>query len=81
MNVNDMALYTLPDYQPFAVGEFHQSWLFGISWINDFMLCTGEIYHTNLSRGGGHMKCFYQHFWGNGYGNMEIDGHISRIID
>lgn len=40
-NVNDLALYTMPDYQPYAVGEFHQSWLFGISWINDFMLCTG----------------------------------------
>ena len=40
-NVNDLALYSLPDYQPYAVGEFHHNWLFGISWINDFMLCTG----------------------------------------
>ena len=42
-NVNDLALYSLPDYQPYAVGEFHHNWLFGISWINDFMLCTGKI--------------------------------------
>ena len=42
-NVNDLALYTLPDYQPYAVGEFHQGLLFGISWISDFMLCTGKL--------------------------------------
>ena len=45
-NVNDLALYSLPDYQPYAVGEFHHNWLFGISWINDFMLCTGKILFT-----------------------------------
>lgn len=43
-NVNDLALYTLPDYNAYAVGEFHQEWLFGISWINDFMLCTGQSF-------------------------------------
>lgn len=42
LNVNDLALYTLPDYQPYAIGEFHQGWLFGISWINDVMLLTGS---------------------------------------
>ena len=46
-NVNDLALYTLPDYEPYAVGEFHHNWLFGVSWINDFVLCTGKCVESD----------------------------------
>ena len=69
INVNDLALYTLPDYEPYAVGEFHHGWLFGISWITDFMLCTG-------ARDGN--ICLWTIFDINGFSTYEKDCAIYR---
>eukprot|EP00164_Ancoracysta_twista_P011241 GFYU01017268.1.p1 GENE.GFYU01017268.1~~GFYU01017268.1.p1 ORF type:complete len:437 (-),score=-14.21 GFYU01017268.1:70-1380(-) len=41
-NPNDMAVFTLPSFQPVAVLEGHKDWIFASVWLSETILCTAS---------------------------------------
>jgi WD repeat-containing protein 40A len=41
-NVNELAIYKLPELTPYIVGQGHTDWLFDTAWISDNVLVTGS---------------------------------------
>ena len=49
-NTNDLALYSIPTFDPIGTGEDgHSDWIFDIKWLDDQFIFTGRNYQNHCN--------------------------------